>query len=89
MNENTAKECTVCGNYFTMDNFRRTPLSADGYANICKACARKRRIQKKSHIADLKGGNPDLAQFKPRELIEELRFRGYHGELKLTQTIKV
>ena len=36
-----------------------------------------------------RGGNPDLAQFKPRELIEELRFRGYHGELKLTQTIKV
>lgn len=33
--------------------------------------------------------NPDLAKFTPRQLIEELRGRGYSGELKYTQTIKI
>lgn len=33
--------------------------------------------------------NPDLAKFTPRQLIEELRGRGYTGELKYTQTIKI
>lgn len=33
--------------------------------------------------------NPDLAKFTPRQLIEELRGRGYSGELKYTQIIKI
>ena len=35
------------------------------------------------------GGNPALAEFTPRQLIDELRKRGYTGELKYTQTIKL
>ena len=33
------------------------------------------------------GGNPNLADFTPRELIEELRTRGYKGTLEFTKTI--
>ena len=33
--------------------------------------------------------NPDLARFTPRQLMEELRARGYTGELKYVQTIKI
>lgn len=31
--------------------------------------------------------NPDLAKFKPRELIEELKARGYKGTLTYEQVI--
>lgn len=33
--------------------------------------------------------NPELARFSPRELIAELKSRGYTGELKFTQTISL
>lgn len=35
------------------------------------------------------GDNPELAKFKSRELIEELRFRGYCGTLTITKEIKL
>lgn len=33
--------------------------------------------------------NIDLAKFTPKQLMDELRSRGYSGELKYTQTIKI
>ena len=41
--------------------------------------------------ASNRGGkvNPKLAAFTPRQLMEELKARGYTGELKYTQTIKL
>lgn len=33
--------------------------------------------------------NPDLAKFKPRELIEELKARGYKGTLTYEQVIRL
>lgn len=33
------------------------------------------------------GGNPDLVNFTPRQLIEELRARGYKGKLIYTKEI--
>lgn len=35
------------------------------------------------------GGNPELAKFKPYELINELRSRGYKGTLTITREIQV
>lgn len=89
--ENQAKTCKECGQLLTLDHFRLTPLSADGHANICKECARQKRQQKKDEFAPTPsgGGNPELAKFTPRELIEELRSRGYKGKLTIMREVLV
>ena len=38
-------------------------------------------------VKPFNGGNPDLAQFTPRELIEELKARGYKGKLTIEREI--
>ena len=35
------------------------------------------------------GGNPELARFQPRELIEELKARGYSGKLTIIREIQL
>lgn len=89
--ENHAKKCKECGKLLTLDHFRLTPLSADGHAGICKECARYKRQQKKDEFVPTPsgGGNLELAKFTPRELIEELRSRGYSGKLTITREIQV
>lgn len=89
--ENHAKKCKECGKLLTLDHFRLTPLSADGHANICKECATRKRRQKRDEFVPTPsgGGNAELAKFTPRELIEELRSRGYSGKLTITREIQV
>ena len=88
MNSNNfAKQCSICKQTLTLDNFRKVRLSSDGYASYCKHCAKSKRAEKKSNEVVKGGGNPALTAFTPRELIEELRFRGYKGKLEYTKTI--
>lgn len=90
--ENHAKKCSICGQTLTLDKFRKVFYSPDGYAKLCKECAKKRRAEKKAAEpveTKIGGGNPELQKFKPFELIEELRFRGYTGTLEVKRTIRV
>lgn len=63
----------------------------DGLQTYCKECG---NVYAKT-VRKLRGGlkkiysNPELARFSPRELIAELKARGYTGELKFTQTISL
>ena len=82
--ENKAKKCIECGKTLTLDHFRRTPLSPDGYAKTCKLCAGSKRTHGKNGER-----NPALMNFQARELIEELRARGYRGTLSITKDIQV
>lgn len=85
------KVCRYCGKEKPTSEFHGSNRSADGLQTYCKECkkelARQRTVMRR--VKDASGLNPELADFQPRELIAELRARGFYGELKFINVIKV
>lgn len=81
------KKCIECGRERPISEFRKNYLSADGHTSVCNGCMSAKRREKKSARTAEGGGNPALAEFKSRELIEELRNRGYKGTLEYIHQI--
>lgn len=81
------KVCKVCGKELPLSEFKVTALSPNGVNTCNKCCVEKARL---SRGKKQKGeGNSALSNFSPRELIEELRVRGYKGKLYYTHEINV
>lgn len=91
------KRCNRCGRELDESEFNKNIRTKDGLQYYCKECQRElNRMRIKPKLPQLKvpqigGGkvNSELAAFTPRQLMEELKARGYTGELKYTQTIKL
>jgi len=87
------KVCTKCGRELPVDQFSRRKTSPDGLQQWCKAChriANKQANSRRQLPPPIKGDpSSPLAEFTPRQLIEELHNRGYRGELQYLYTIKV
>jgi superfamily II helicase len=79
------KICRICVEEKPITDFAKNNQYKDGYDTRCKACvtAYHKTLKRKTKA----GSNPALADFTPRELIEELRTRGYKGTLEYTKTI--
>lgn len=77
------KKCSSCGNELPISQFHKNAATKDGLQPYCKACIKAKR-DKIMH-----GSNNALRDFSPRELIAELRARGYEGELRIVQKITV
>lgn len=87
----TTKTCTGCNRELPLSAFGRLASAPGGLSYRCRECVSA--MQHEYYLANRKlkrvFTNPDLANFTPRQLIDELKARGYSGELKITQTIKV
>lgn len=103
MEEIKTKVCTKCGKELPIENFYINKSLKGGHDNCCKECknayakewARKRtaklkkieddrvEFEKKYKIYT----NRELAKFTPRELMLELKARGYEGELLYVEHI--
>jgi hypothetical protein len=79
------KVCKRCHQERPVSEFAVSSKSADGLQSWCRSCHRQNYIEKEK----LGGAESPLSQFKPRELIEELRKRGYSGKLKYVYEIVV
>lgn len=78
------KVCKVCGQELPLSEFNAT----NGIAT-CKKCIGEKIKKTKSFKKTTGSTNSELAKFTPRELIEELKSRGYKGKLYVTRTIEL
>jgi len=90
------KTCNKCGRTLPLSAFALRKASKDGHQACCLDCTRRiakeyrERKARKAGITSLPAGaNPALSAFTPRQLIEELRSRGYKGTLTYTHEIKL
>ena len=93
MEQETVKTCKCCGRTLDISKFKNGRW---GYTSICNECETKHRREKKQNrideqkkkVEDVRAENRRLclADFTPRELMEELKRRGYSGKLEYIET---
>lgn len=69
------KVCKCCGKELPISAFQRY---TNGYRSVCNECRNANN-----------GVSPRFKDFASNELIQELRARGYRGELTFTKVTKV
>lgn len=71
------KKCSYCGKELPLTHFSKR---GTGYRNICNDCLKRES-----------GATDKFKDFTSRELIDELKARGYEGTLqkKVVETIKL
>lgn len=70
----STKVCTCCGNELHVTAFNKHGRSKTVMKPFVELVKQK-----------VGEGNPELSKFTPRELLDELRARGYHGTLEYVQ----
>lgn len=93
MEQETVKTCKCCGRTLDISNFKKGRW---GYVSVCNECDklhraenRQARIDKaKQKVEDVRAENRQLclADFSPRELMLELKRRGYEGKITYVET---
>lgn len=86
--------CKCCGRELPFEQFAK---NAFGYTHICKECNSKNRKEaalnrkklKQQAIDALNARNLRLSDFTPRELMEELKRRGYEGKLRFVKVEEI
>lgn len=81
MEENQTKLCAKCKRELPLEMFGKGACK-DGKRSWCKSCINESQREKKRESIQK---NPALAGFTPRELIDELRARGYTGDISFTE----
>ena len=89
--EEMTRTCQCCERELPIDNFSKNRY---GFIRICKECAKEHRSaarKKSNEIDDILHQLEDaktmrLESFTPRELMLELKRRGYEGTLTYTET---
>ena len=81
------KVCKVCRQELPLSEFRKLPFTINGIAT-CNKCVSDKIKKTKLFNRTRSNSNSELAKFTPKELIGELKSRGYKGKLYVTRTIE-
>ena len=91
--EQETKVCKCCGRELPINNFKKGRW---GYVSVCNECDKQHRAENrqaridkaKQKVEEVRAGNRQLclADFTPRELMAELKRRGYEGKLTYVET---
>lgn len=91
--EQETKVCRCCGRELPMSNFKKGRW---GYVSVCNECDKQHRAENrqlridkaKQKVEDMRAETRQLclADFTPRELMAELKRRGYEGKITYTET---
>lgn len=82
------KVCKCCGRELPIEMFNKHKKNSDGLQTYCKECQRQKNTENYNRKVKT-SENSELSKFTPRELINELRKRGYKGTLIYEQQIKL
>ena len=85
----TVKECSHCHRTLPVTEFYKKSGTPDGLQYVCKECSSEINKAARRSKKAFGEGNPELSRFTPRQLMAELKARGYTGELKYVQTINI
>ena len=87
------KVCKCCNRELPISSFKKGRW---GVVSVCNECNKKHRAEKrqsrideqKKKVEDVRAENRQLclADFSPRELLAELKLRGYEGKLTYVET---
>lgn len=88
------KICKCCGKELPLNHFSKT---AFGYTSVCKECnsmnrriaAEKKQQLKQQAVDAVNARALRLEDFSPRELMQELKRRGYEFEMTYTEVRKI
>lgn len=97
---NERKKCYRCGMLLPVSEFNKSRMAKDGLQCMCRRCQsevqRERYSKKVAEITSTSGkglvkvyAHAELAKFHPRELMEELKARGFRWEYMLEPQKKI
>lgn len=84
LQQSLVKTCKKCGAVLPLDEFYKRKNSSDGHLPYCKKCYKVMCLQYKRNKKN-KNRQELLKEYTPRELILELKRRGYEGKLQYVE----
>lgn len=87
------KKCKKCGEVLPLSDFPVNLKCKDGHFHLCRRCLAENKrapfFEKRKLSSCSADPNRPLAKYTPRQLMEELKLRGYDGEITYVQKIRL